>query len=201
MKRRLWIRSFAVVVIGLGWESLAFEEVRGEQPNRASARLEQIAQEFFAGQRDWRAGDLISQAEVQRLFAEIKRQGETVPGEKEMLALVLSGSDVLVRTLGTPEGRKFMRKVSGEQLIFDRLDRIARAPGGAQMLRDLVKLPDGERYAKYKTKRGVPDLLDLLPKDGSGKRRQIKDYDRPTGRIYTAEQLMRALSSVPRPKS
>ena len=41
---------------------------------------------------------------------------------------------------------------------------------------------------------GVPDFLDLLPKNSSGRVRTIKDYDKPTGRIYTEEELLRRLN-------
>ena len=135
--------------------------------------------------------DVLTQSEVQGLFAELKRKGLSVSDEKKILGRVLDDSDFLVRTLQTADGQRFLSKVAAEPLIYDRLDRIAREPGGQALIRDLVKLPDGDRYAKRKTPRGVPDLLDLLPKDRSGKRRQIKDYDRPTGRIYTVESLIK----------
>ena len=65
--------------------------------------------------------------------------------------------------------------------------------GGPRLIQDLVKLPDGEKYCKPKSGGGVPDLLDLLPKNASGKTRQIANYDEPTGHIYTQEHLLTRL--------
>jgi hypothetical protein len=61
--------------------------------------------------------------------------------------------------------------------------------GGQRMLRDLAKLPDGERYVKMQTPGAVPDMLALLPKKSSGQKRTIKNYKKPTGRVYTEQAL------------
>ncbi len=83
-----------------------------------------------------------------------------------------------------------MRQVSSRELIYDRLDRISRESGGPQLIQDIVKLPDGERYAKPKSGHGVPDLLDLLPKKASGETRKIANYHKPSGSIYTTNDLI-----------
>lgn len=140
-----------------------------------------------------RPEDILSQGEVRPLFAQLQKQGWTGAALEAILQKVPADGDFLVRTLRTPAGKAFARKVAGQKLIYDRLDRVAREPGGQPLIRDLVKLPDGERYAAVNRPRGVPDLLDLLPKDRSGKRRTIQDYDQPTGRIYTVSELLREL--------
>jgi hypothetical protein len=92
-----------------------------------------------------------------------------------------------------------MRRVSGFDLIYDRLDRVSRVSGGQRMLEAIVRLPDGQRYAKPKSQlpHGVPDFLELLPKNSSGKVRTIRDYDKPTGRLYTADDLLARLRHNP----
>ena len=91
-----------------------------------------------------------------------------------------------------------MRKAASYGLIYDRLERIADERGGQQLLRDLIKLPDAEKYAPQKTARAVPNLVDFLPKDASGKTRTVKDYQKPTGHIYTANDLVRWLQVLHR---
>ena len=88
-----------------------------------------------------------------------------------------------------------MRKVAGQERIYDRLDRISQVAGGESLLQGLVRLPDGERYTMRNPPRGRPDLLELLPKDGSGKTRTIKDYGKPTGQIYTEADLVERLAA------
>jgi hypothetical protein len=150
----------------------------------------------FQQERDYRAGDMISRGQVAPLIERLKKLGWTIAESQLILDKMLNDGDFLVRTLRTSPGKAFMRKVSGDKLIYDRLDRISREAGGQALIRDLVKLPDAERYASMHTARGVPDLLDLLPKDRSGKRRTIKDYDKPTGRIYTAATLVSELEGA-----
>ena len=56
----------------------------------------------------------------------------------------------------------------------------------------LVRLPNGEKFSKLKKDlpHGVPDILELMPKKGNGMVRTIKDYEKPTGRIYTEAQFV-----------
>ena len=182
---RLWA---LVILVVAGGPWLKAAEVLPEW-----AAVRDVTNSFFAEQHDRQPGDILSKADAQPLFSELNRRGWKVADQQEILAQMLGENDLVVRVLRTAEGRRFMRKVSGEKLIYDRLDRIARESGGPQLIEDLVKLPNGERYARTKPARGDPNLLDLLPKTGSGKRRQIKDYDRPTGRIYTVDDLLKRL--------
>ncbi|MBP86941.1 MAG: hypothetical protein CMJ64_09515 [Planctomycetaceae bacterium] len=50
-------------------------------------------------------------------------------------------------------------------------------------------MPHAARYAKQVTGPGVPDLVEFLPKERDGKTQRVKDYDKPTKKIYTLDQL------------
>ncbi|MGE3776168.1 MAG: hypothetical protein AB7F89_03205 [Pirellulaceae bacterium] len=150
-------------------------------------------QQYFARVRDHRDFDLISRSQVAELLGQLQKLGWQPPDGPQLLERVLADQHVLVRTLRSPAGRTFLAKVASRDLIYDRLDRVSTVSGGARLIQDLVKLPDGERYAKPRSGGGVPDLLDLLPKHASGKTRKIADYDKPTGHLYTVEDLLEAL--------
>ena len=150
---------------------------------------------YFASLPNRQKGDLISQGDVQPIFAVLQQLGWVVEDQKEILTMVLSDQDFLVRTLRSQRGERFMRQVANDKLIYDRLNRIVRVQGGQRMLEDLIKLPDGATYAKADRARAVPGLLDLLPKNRSGKTREIRDYNKPTGKIYTATQLIDRLET------
>jgi hypothetical protein len=139
--------------------------------------------------------DLISRSEVVRALRAVQRLGWEISDEREILEQTLADGHVLVATLRSPAGQRFMRQVSGRPLMYDRLERVSQASGGAQLLQDLVKLPDGERYAKPRSGGGVPDLVDLLPKDASGRTRRIADHDKPTGHLYTVNDLLAQLAA------
>lgn len=149
----------------------------------------------LAQREDYQPGDLLTNSDVKEVLKALAAAGWQPPDQKDILAHTLPDDDTLVRTLSTERGKRFMRKVAEDDLIFDRLDRVSRTYGGERMVNDLAKLPDGYKYAKTKRPNGVPGFLDLLPKTGSGKKRSIKDYDKPTGRIYCEKQLLERLEN------
>jgi hypothetical protein len=155
--------------------------------------IEKSVIDHFATRKDFRRGDLISKRDVKPIFASLKMAGWQVADEADILALILDEGKAVVRTLRSRNGQKFMRRVSGYRLIYDRLDRLSREPGGQRLISDLVKLPDAQRYAKMTPQRGVPSMLEFLPKTRSGKQRRVADYDKPTGRIYTMDAFLERL--------
>ena len=157
------------------------------------SKVKQVIDHHFAEMPGYRRGDIIAKGDVQPLFAQLKQLGWVVADRQAIEKQLLADSHAVVTTLRTQSGRRFMRKVSGNGGIYDRLDRISRESGGKQLIRSLVKLPDGERYAKSKSARGVPGMLEFLPKKGSSKSRKVADYDKPTGQIYTVDQLTQRL--------
>lgn len=155
-----------------------------------------VVADYFAHKPDHRPGDIITQSDVRAVLRTLAQVGWTSPDSKKILDDTLPDDHFVVNLLNTQQGRRFMGRVSGFDLIYDRLDRVSQAPGGRKTLEALVRLPDGERYARPKSQlqHGVPDFLELLPKNASGKVRSIRDYDKPTGRIYTADNLLARLS-------
>jgi hypothetical protein len=165
------------------------ESTAGEAKMPDQAAVLRVVQSQLAPNRDRRDGDILSKGDVIPVFDALEKNGWTVADRDAILKKVLDENDSLVQLLRTPAGKRFMRQVSGYRLIYDRLDRIARVSGGEIMIRDLVKLPDGEKYARFPPARVLPDLLDLLPKERSAKRRAIPDYEKPTGKIYTVKDF------------
>ena len=82
-----------------------------------------------------------------------------------------------------------MRQISSYPNAYDLLDRLSRLPRGRQTVRDLIRGPDGYKMLQYMTTsaggRQMGKQLSNSP--GAGK------FNEPTGRIYTAEDLLRRL--------
>jgi len=156
-------------------------------------QIRRIVDSYFARKTGHKPGDLISQRDTKAVLAMFREKGWNVPYARELVQDTLSDSHPLVQAFRTNKGRRFMRAVAGQRLIYDRLDRVTEVSGGPAMVRQLIRLPDGARYAAWKTPRAVPDLVHLLPKTGSGKTRVVKDYRKPTDRIYTQAQLQDAI--------
>jgi hypothetical protein len=155
--------------------------------------VRQTVEAHFASQRDRQPRDIISLSEVDQALRAVNKLGWEIEDQTEILSKTLPDSHVLVQTFRSPAGRKFMNQISGRPLMYDRFDRISKESGGPRLIQDIVKLPDGERYAKPKSGGGVPDLLDLLPKKASGTTRRIENYHKATGNLYTVEELIARL--------
>lgn len=190
-----FLKGWPQIVTSLAICLSAIRVVSGEEkqalPSFSSASA--VVDRYFSQQRDYVPSDLISQRDVQSVLASLKSAGWKVADKDQILKRVLPDGDFLVTLLGSKSGRQFARKSASDPLLYDRLDRLAQEAGGKELLESLVKLPDGERYAKSKPQRGALSMLEMLPKGKSGKARKVADYDRPTGRIYTQEQLLKQL--------
>lgn len=164
-------------------------------------KIKAIVRAKLNEREEYKPGHLLSREDVKRVLQGLAAAGCQPPDAREILAAALPENAPLVRILSTKSGVKFMGKVKSFELIYDRMDRVSRVSGGKQMLRDIAKLPDGEKLAKVDRPRGVPGFLELLPKNSSGKTRTIKDYKKPTGLIYTEKQLLKRLQQSYEDKS
>ena len=164
-------------------------------PRLSTQQVQQVVAAHFSAQSTYSPGDLLAQSDVAAILKKLAEAGWQPVDQKKILADTLPDENSLVRLLRTTQGRKFMGKVSGFELIYDRMDRVSQVSSGQRNLEAIVRLPNGETYAKPKKQlpNGQPDFLDLLAKNSSGKVRTIKDYDKPTGRIYTEKELLKRL--------
>jgi hypothetical protein len=169
------------------------------QPNFPSwTQVKNLAEAHFAARGDFRRNDLITGGDVTPIFHELEGLGWKNVSRSEVAKRLLDDNDFLARELRSPPGRTFMRRVAGYTLIYDRLDRISRMPGGHALIHDMIRLPDGHRYAQFRPARGVPPMSDFLPKGASGKAPQAPDLEKPTGRIYTFGELLTHLEATHR---
>ncbi len=209
MRRWVWRvvaypAAVASVWLAITWSLRAnAEEPRAATPKRPSvtrassrpspAVVRRVVADYFSKKDGYERGDLITRRDVQAILKRLRQRGIVPRDAKEILGAALPESHFLVELSKSTQGRRFLRKTKNEELIYDRLDRIAGVPNGQRMLRDLVKLPDAHRYAPIRPARGTPSMLELLPKRGSSRTRTIPNYAKPTGRIYTEADLVKRL--------
>lgn len=155
--------------------------------------VQNVIDSHLAEEKGRKPTDLITQSHATAIFKKLEAINWKVSEQQAILANMLPDSHLLPHLFRSETGRKFMQKVGSEDTIYDRLDRISQQNGGKELLQAIIKLPDADKYAKKKPAQGVPNLVDFLPKDASGQTRKIKNYDYPTGRIYTRDQLARRL--------
>ena len=189
------VRLKAVVVaLCLAGSSLCVAQTQKIGKLPPFSDVQKVVEDSFASQKGREPKDLISRSEAEQALQKVQELGWDIEDMSEIAELTLPDQHVMVKTFQTKDGRRFMRHISGRELMYDRLDRISEVSGGSRLIQDIVKLPDGERYARPKPGGGIPDLLDLLPKGASGQTRRIPDYHKPTGHLYTVEALIERLS-------
>jgi len=148
--------------------------------------LRAAAEKQFSAVKDYKAGDLITQSQVRAVFDDFAERGWKVRKAGEIAPLVPSDVEFLTIQLQTPHGKRFMRAVATVPGGYDRLDRLSRLPQGEQIVKDLSRAAGGEKFVHYlASAKGGASLGKMLAKDSGG-----ADFNKPTGRIYTAQQLL-----------
>ena len=149
-------------------------------------------QTHFASQPDYQSGDLLRRSQIEGVLKIVAVAGWKVNNSAEIVALGLPDNSFLVRELSSPRGKKFMRKVAAQPGGYAHLDRLSSIPSGEKMVRYLVSKPGGDEMITYmattqsghklgKMMRGVRDGVDL---------------NKPTRRIYTANELLVVLQQL-----
>jgi hypothetical protein len=171
---------------------LAAAAVAGQPPLPDFGRLEKAVNEHFASQGELPAGAVISRDDVAGLFEDQELWGWLSPERQTVIDRLLPADHFLVRELRTTAGRRFSARIADYPGGLDRLDRLARLPRGEHNVRVLVASRDGDQWIKYLTtdKRGL-ELSKSMSKAKNG-----RDFDKPTGRIYTAQMLVAALREI-----
>jgi hypothetical protein len=146
---------------------------------------------WFAVDRDYQPGDLIRQSQVAGALEAVEVAGWKVPNGSVLVTRALADNSFLARELSTPAGRKFMRKIAQQPGGYSRLDRLSSIDRGERIVRDLVRAKNGAEFIAYlATTRGGRNLGHMLAGAKHG-----ADLNKPTGRIYTASDLLFALET------
>ncbi len=161
----------------------------------SAAKVRELMAQHFAGQADLEPGDLISRGTVRPLLEALTKAGWKLDRDA-VLNRMLDDSDPVVRAFSSRSGKAFMRKVSGIPLVYDRLDRLARLPGGTELIDTIIKLPDGVKYLEPQPTPGLKNLAQLLPKQANGRTPAGVDFDKPTGKLYTAPAVQIELETM-----
>lgn len=147
-----------------------------------------IVAEYFAGVKGYAPGDLITRRQVREVLDLVERRNGKLNDRAQIEKKALADDSFLATQLHSASGKKFMRQVASMPLGFDQLDRLAQLPQGHSTVERLVRGPDGYKLLEYMTKSpGGKDMAKMLSKDGAG------NFNKPTGKIYTAEQLLKQL--------
>ncbi|HVC93142.1 MAG TPA: hypothetical protein VND64_05595 [Pirellulales bacterium] len=195
--RRTWL-NFLAVALGLAIAA-ANLAAKDEAPKKKSKKpswpdfsaVTEVVERRLHSDRKYHPGDLISRGALEPIFKELAELGWKPADRGAIEKQLLPDSDFLVRELRTDAGRTFMRQVGRYPDGYDRLDRLADLSDGKLIIGRLINGPDGYKMLEYLTTApGGREMGAMLSQAPNG-----KGFNRATGRIYTAEQLLERLKS------
>jgi len=145
---------------------------------------------YFAGLPKYHAGDILSKTDVSGAFKVLKNLGWEVDDRKKIMAQILDDNAYMVKQLRSKKGRILMRDFSQYPHAYDRLDRFLQLPHGKKFFQGLLNGPDAYKMFEYMTtSQGGENLGIQISHAKKG-----RDFNKPTGRIYTAKALLERLS-------
>jgi len=147
---------------------------------------------YFESLPDFRRRDLLNQSHVEAALAAVADTGWDVPNANKIVELALPDNSFLVGELSTPDGKKFMRKIAENPGTYSRLDRLSQLSQGQQFVSQLVGDVGGDVLITYlATTNGGRNLGQMMGGTPNG-----TDLNLPTGRIYTADDLLAVLKKA-----
>jgi hypothetical protein len=150
------------------------------------SEVQQTVWRCFQSRPDFQPNDLITCEDVAPLLSQLQQKGFPLRDAKQILEKVPAKGEFLVSQLSTPNGRKFMRRITVYPDGYDRLDRLSRLPLGQQTVRDLIRGPGGDKLIEYMTtSSGGRELGKQLSNVPNGEK-----FNAATGRIYTVPMLL-----------
>jgi hypothetical protein len=152
----------------------------------------QAVAEYAANLEDFERGDLFCQTHIAAALENVHKAGWEVPGADHIVKSGLADNSFLAKELSTPAGRKFMRKIARHPGAYSRLDQLSSIARGKTLVRDLIRKRDGDKLIEYlATTSGGHSMGSML----SGVQHGV-DLNKPTGRIYTIDDLASVLKSA-----
>jgi hypothetical protein len=155
------------------------------------AVVNQSVQAYFATVPGYQPGDLITQSQIAGALARIEDDGQVLAFAEALVSRGVPDGSFLAREFSTPTGRRFIRKAGKYAGGYERLDRLSSIPRGEATIRQLASERGGDKLIEYlATTKGGKNLGSMM----AGVRQGV-DLNKPTGRIYTAEELLSAIAA------
>lgn len=181
------VRIAGVVLVALGVARVCGGQVPAAKPSVEA--VIRAVEAWFAAQPGYEPGDLITRSQITTVLGKLKLARVEVPNGAAIIERGLAKDSFLVRELTKPAGRQFMRKVGRTPGGFAHLDRLSTIPRGEQLIRDLSQDKGGDKLVEYlATTRGGSKLGGMMAGVPGG-----QNLNAPTNRIYTVEELAKAI--------
>jgi len=187
----LLVFAWATVVAAYGPVMAASAPTSPVPPRPSFAEVEATVADYLATAKSQTAEDLLTTSHAIAILDAIEKLGWKLSDRGAIERRTVPDDAFLSKQLRTTAGRKFMGKISALPLGYDQLDQLSQMPQGRSTVERLVRGPDGHKLLEYMTEeKGGRELAKMLSKDSK------QNLTQPTGKIYTAEQLLRELKTL-----
>lgn len=187
--RRRALQSVVVVVALSALLSVARARA-AEMPDFSS--VSQAVQQSLGADENYEPGDLITQSQVKNALNDVARVGWEIPDSQAIVKMALADNSFMAKELSSSHGKKFMRRITKYPGAFSRLDQLSTISRGHQVVRELIRAKGGDDLIQYMaTTKGGEKLGHMI----AGAQHGV-DLNKPTGRIYTAEDLIALLKRI-----
>jgi hypothetical protein len=151
--------------------------------------------ELVSRSREYQTGDLITWEDAKPYLDHLEERGVTIPDDPELADKFLSESDRVVKMLRTRKGTHFARQLLKSGGNYDMLDHFRKLPHGYASLQLMIDTPRGHQLLAemVTTKTGRATAAELARVPGGA------DFDKPSGLIYTEDQLHQFLDAANKP--
>jgi hypothetical protein len=154
--------------------------------------LAHMVESYFATVDGYEKGDLITRSQIEKAIAKLESAGVKFPDANAIAELGLADDSFVVRELSTADGRRFMRRLAKYPGTYSHLDRLSTIPRGQTLIRQLERQKDGDQLIVYlATTKGGQNMGDMMAQARGG-----VDLNKPTGRIYTVDDLIAVLKKA-----
>ncbi|HTQ37856.1 MAG TPA: hypothetical protein VMJ32_02450 [Pirellulales bacterium] len=179
------IRSLAVLAAAF----FGFFSVSAAHAAPSWEQVEKVVAQQLNSVADYQPGDLISRGLVDPLFDRFQGLGWAVKDRLEIVGLVPSNNDIMVRQFRSGAGKDFMRQINQDPLGYDRVDQLDHVVLGPETVDALIATRDGyKKILNLGTSTAKQNQSWLIAPSLRG-----TNFNASTGRIYTAEQLLARL--------
>jgi hypothetical protein len=141
--------------------------------------------------RYYRSGDVLARGDMEPIFSKLAALGWVVGDRKQILDQLLPDNYYLIRALRSPDNTLFMRQVGQvpDGYAYDRLDRLSRMGDGEILINRIMQEPGGWNFIDIMSEtKEAPGMAQAFSMGPGG-----TDFKKPTGRIYTEQQLLARL--------
>jgi hypothetical protein len=173
-------------------------KTEGARPEGLSfPQIRQIVEKNLKANPTYRDGDLIVRCDVEPIFNELIGLGFMPADTEELYDAFIPDMALLIQMLRPESGREFMRQIRDIEGAYDRLERLSWLPGGHVALGQLINAEDAAEKVRLLTSAaGAAAIRKQFPDD-----QRAQNFDRPTGHIHTAAQLLKHLEKIHKQRS